>query len=65
MVRAEHAGAIYAARWEIELLFLGLKSHYRLDHIPSGNRWISESLIYASAHASTSAAYPSTAELAS
>ena len=48
MLRAEHAGAIYAARWEIELLFRELKSHYRLDHMPSGNRWISESLIYAS-----------------
>ena len=48
MIRAEHATVIYAARWEIELLFRELKSHYRLDQMPSGNQWISESLIYAS-----------------
>jgi len=47
MLAAEHFTAVYAARWEIELLFRELKTHYRLDHMPSGNRFISESLLYA------------------
>jgi len=47
MLAAEHFTAVYAARWEIELLFRELKTHYRLDHEPRGNRFISESLLYA------------------
>jgi len=47
MMKAEHFGAVYAARWEVELLFRELKSHNRLDHMPSANKHVSEALIYA------------------
>lgn len=47
MMKAEHFGAVYAARWEVELLFRELKSHNRLDHMPSANKNVSEALIYA------------------
>ena len=47
MMRPEHMPAVYAARWEVELLFRELKSHYRLDHAPSANRHVTETLIYA------------------
>lgn len=43
---AEDIARVYAARWEVELLFKELKSHYRLDEIPSTKRHIVESLIY-------------------
>lgn len=36
----------YAARWEVEMLFKELKSHYNLDEVPSTKRHIVESLIY-------------------
>lgn len=39
--------ATYALRWQIELLFKELKRHYRLEDMPSGNRDIVESLLYA------------------
>ncbi len=42
----EDVARVYAARWEVELLFKELKSHYRLDEIPSTRKHIVESLIY-------------------
>jgi len=39
---------VYAARWEIELLFKELKSQYRLDNLPSAKREVVEALVYAS-----------------
>ena len=44
---ASTAAAVYAMRWEIELLFRELKSELRIDHIPSGNKAATECLIYA------------------
>lgn len=46
-LRADHFAAVYAARWEVELLFRELKGPYRLEHMPSANRHVSETLIYA------------------
>lgn len=40
--------AVYAARWEIELLFREWKSHYRLEDLPSEKRVVVEALLYAS-----------------
>jgi putative transposase len=45
-MNAQHVAAVYAARWEVELLFRELKSQYRIEHIPSKNRYVSESLLY-------------------
>ena len=47
MMKAEHFAAVYAARWEVELLFRELKCTYRIEHMPSGNRHVTETLIYA------------------
>lgn len=47
MMTCEHMPAVYAARWEVELLFRELKSHYRIDHAPSANKNVTETLIYA------------------
>ncbi len=47
LLKAEHVAAVYAARWEVELLFRELKRSYRIDHMPSANRHVSEALIYA------------------
>jgi len=47
MMKAEHFGAVYAARWEVELLFRELKCTYRIEHMPSGNKHVTETLIYA------------------
>jgi hypothetical protein len=44
---AQHLGAVYALRWEIELLFRELKSVYRIDHTPSGRRGVTDCLLYA------------------
>ena len=38
---------MYAARWEVELLFRELKSAYRLDQMPSQNPHVVQALIYA------------------
>lgn len=46
-MKAEHFAAVYAARWEVELLFRELKSHYRIDQMPSANKHITETLIFA------------------
>jgi len=45
---ARDASAIYAMRWEIELLFRELKVQLRADQMPSGNQAAVEVLIYAS-----------------
>jgi putative transposase len=47
-LEARHVAAIYAARWEIELLFRELKMRYRIDQTKSCNRHVAEALIYAS-----------------
>jgi len=47
MMKAEHVSAVYAARWEVELLFRELKSIYRIGSMPSGNKHVTETLIYA------------------
>jgi hypothetical protein len=46
-LQARHVAAIYAARWEIELLFRELKLRYRIEQTSSKRRWVTESLIYA------------------
>lgn len=45
---AEDIRATYALRWQVELLFKELKSHYRIDQMPSRKREIVEALLYAS-----------------
>ena len=40
--------AVYACRWEIELLFKEMKSDYRLDEVHTSKRHIVETLLYAS-----------------
>ena len=47
-LRAEDVQAVYAARWEVELLFREWKQHYRLDELPSRKPEIVEALLYAS-----------------
>jgi IS4 transposase len=39
--------AVYASRWQIELLFKELKGTYRIDEVPSRKRCVVEALIYA------------------
>lgn len=46
-VPAEDLGALYSARWCIELLFREMKSCYRLDSIPSRKRPVVEAFLYA------------------
>jgi IS4 transposase len=43
----EDIARTYAARWEVELVFKELKSHYRINDIPSQQRHIVETLVYA------------------
>lgn len=45
-LRAEDIGATYALRWQIELLFKELKSHYRLEDMPSSKRVVVEGLLH-------------------
>jgi len=47
MMKAEHVGPIYAARWEVELFFRELKLIYRVEQMPTRKRFVSEILIYA------------------
>ena len=47
VMRPAHFTAVYAARWEIELLFRELKCSYRIEQMPSGNKHVTEALIYA------------------
>lgn len=44
---AEQVARIYAGRWQIELLFKEMKSHYRLEDLPSRKLHIVEALLYA------------------
>lgn len=44
---AEDIGAVYAARWQVELLFAQLKRTYLLDELPSRKRPIVEALVFA------------------
>jgi len=44
---AEDIRAIYALRWQIELLFKELKRHYRLEDMPSAKRPVVEVLLHA------------------
>lgn len=44
---AEDIRATYALRWQVELLFKELKTHYRIDQMPSRKREIVEALLYA------------------
>jgi IS4 transposase len=44
---AEEIAQVYAARWQIELLFKELKSHYRIEDLPSSKREVVEALVYA------------------
>ncbi len=44
---AEDIQSVYAARWEVELLFKELKSHYRMEDLPSSKREVVEALVYA------------------
>jgi IS4 transposase len=44
----EQVAAVYAARWEIELLFREIKTHYRIDDVRSCRRQFTECLLYAS-----------------
>ena len=46
MLALEQVSAVYALRWEIELLFRELKTLYRIDHMPSGRRGATECLLY-------------------
>jgi putative transposase len=47
LMNAEHFPAVYAARWEVELLFRELKGTYRIERMPSANKHVTEPLIYA------------------
>jgi len=44
---AEDVRSVYAARWQVELLFRELKSTYRIDEFPSARRPVVEALVYA------------------
>lgn len=44
---AEDIGATYSLRWQVELLFKSLKSHYRLEDMPSSKKVVVEALLYA------------------
>lgn len=44
---AEEIARVYACRWQIELLFKEMKSHYRLEDLPSRKPHIVEALLYA------------------
>jgi putative transposase len=44
---AEVIPAVYALRWEIELIFRELKSQLSIDDMPSANKAVVEALIYA------------------
>lgn len=44
---AEQVAETYRLRWQVELLFKELRTHYRLDQLPSSKRVVVESLVYA------------------
>ncbi len=45
---AEDIQALYALRWQVELLFKAMKSHGRLEQLPSSNQAIVEAWVWAS-----------------
>ena len=45
---SDNAAAVYALRWEIELLFRELKGQLRIAEMPSGKKAAVETLLYAS-----------------
>ena len=47
-LEAESLAQVYACRWQIELIFKELKSHYRLDQLPTAKAPIVEALILTS-----------------
>ena len=47
-LHAQDVQALYALRWQVELLFKALKSHGRLDQLPSANQDIVEAWVWAS-----------------
>jgi putative transposase len=47
-LEAESLAQIYACRWQVELVFAELKSHYRLDQLPSRKAPIVEALMLSS-----------------
>ena len=48
MLTATEVAQTYGLRWQVELLFKGLKHHGRLDQIPSGKQEVVECFIWAS-----------------
>jgi IS4 transposase len=42
LMAAEHFAAVYAPRWEVELLFRELKGVYRIEQMPSENKHVTE-----------------------
>ena len=48
LLSAEDISRTYALRWQVELLFKGMKQHGKLDHLPSARRPVVECLIWAS-----------------
>ena len=45
---ASELAQLYACRWQVELVFKELKSHYRLDQLPSAKAPVVEALLWAS-----------------
>ena len=48
ILNASEIASIYAARWEVELIFKELKSRYELDHITTKSQYAIEALIWIS-----------------
>ena len=48
ILNASEIAAVYAARWEVELIFKELKSRYQLDHITTKSPYAIEALIWIS-----------------
>jgi arginine exporter protein ArgO len=47
LLDAEDVAQLYAARWQVELVFKEMKSHYRLDELPTSKAPIAEALLLA------------------
>jgi len=45
-LRAEDVSIVYSLRWQIELLFKELKTHFRLEDMPSSKTVVVEALLY-------------------
>lgn len=48
VIDAESVAQLYACRWEVELVFKELKSHYRLDELPTRKAPVVEALLLSS-----------------